>query len=175
MARAASDVRHFSPRQGHHLFWLIPRLRLSTSTASEAVRAARPDCIQRPRVFFFGLQETAEKQGRGRCVNKQEVFAFRRNEEAGHQERAREACAHWGHGELLCLKHAWRLRLQREQISKGKTKLFRRRPLCIVRVQECTLRFSSCGRSAAPNANASFIYLKRKENFAWNPTAPSWH
>ena len=70
MVRAAGDVRHLSPRQWHHLLRLIPRLRLPTGAAPEAVRAARSDCIQRPRFFFFGAKR--DKEGGQREIKEED-------------------------------------------------------------------------------------------------------
>lgn len=105
VARAAGDVRYFRPRQGHYLLWLIPRLRLSTSTASEAVRAARPDCIQRPRVFFSGQERGRKNKEEMRYINAAEVFCSWKDE-AGYRGRARQVSAHMGLGLVLRLKYA---------------------------------------------------------------------
>lgn len=114
VVRAAGDVRYLSPRQRHHLLRLIPRLRLSAGAAPEAVRAARPDCIQRPRVFVFfrakgerAEKEAREKEERRRINITWEAFAFRskrrRGGGIGEGEHAK-LCPHGLSGSFSVLK-----------------------------------------------------------------------
>lgn len=131
VVRAAGDVRYLSPRQRHHLLRLIPRLRLSAGAAPEAVRAARPDCIQRPRVFVFfrakgerAEKEAREKEERRRINITWEAFAFRskrrRGGGIGEGEHAK-LCPHGLSGSISVLNIARPFGLQQRKLAKSST------------------------------------------------------